>query len=327
MSTQTPVKGIPGFEFRVTTGGIAVRRFHYSADARKRPGTVAGDLWVTEESRAYPMGRNDPRWQKEMEIKYGALGGSFVFPRWEQWKDAGHIVLPPFEPIGYRLYCSYDHGYNNPSCFLVHGMSPDGVITTLWEFYADHVPAHLIADLIKGHPITLDDGRYFHGNPYPQAIGFIIADPSIWAEDLPQHNGPNKSTAAIFRECGVSMLPGERGADNTVAEWLHGHFWKDPLNPLYRITSNCKKLVWELGLLRHREFSAQVALTRNSSEQLVDKDNHAWDALKYFLRRFPPKPASRKAEQTPNTFLWWKKAHQRDSGEMPRRRRTFRVGS
>jgi hypothetical protein len=315
---------IPGFDARITTTGIAVRRFHYSADARKRPGTPEGDAWVREEARAYPMGQDDPRWHKEMEIKYGALGGSFLFPRWEQWKAMRTIIIPPFDPVGYRIYGSYDHGYNSPACFLVHGMNSDGIITTLWEFYADHVPAHQIAEIIKGNPVRTQDGRLFPGNPYAHRESFIVADPSIWAEDNPQHNGPNKSTAAIFRDCGVSFSEGERGGDITVAEWLHGHFWKDPKAPLYRITSNCEKLIWELGSLRHKEYSAQVAVSRNVQEELVDKDNHAWDALKYFLRRFPPKPKLKLAEKQPNTFQWWRKSVQRsaDAGRRP----TFKVG-
>lgn len=319
MSTQ-----IPGFTPRITSGGIAVRRFHYSADSRKRPGTPDGDAWVREESRAYPLGTSDPRWQKEMEIKYGALGGSFLFPRWEIWKANGAIVIPPFDPVGYRIYASYDHGYNSAAAFLVHGMNNDGIITTVWEFYADHVPAHQIAEIIKGNPVRTQDGRYFRGNPFAGRESFIIADPSIWAEDNPQHNGPNKSTAQIFRDCGVAMIQGERGADVTVAEWLHGHFWADPTKPLYRISSFCEKLIWELGKLRHKEYSAIVAMNRNNAEELVDKDNHAWDALKYFLRRFPPAPKMKAAERTPNSFQWWKKSVQRqiDAGRRP----TFKIG-
>lgn len=315
---------IPGFTARITSTGIAVRRVHYSADSRKRPGTIEGDAWVKEESRAYPLGMDDPRWQKEMEIKYGALGGSFLFPRWDLWKTTAQIIIPPFDPVGYSLYASYDHGYNSPSAFLVHGINQDGIITTLWEFYADHVPAHAIAEIIRGRNTRLEDGRWFLGNPFAGREGYIIADPSIWAEDNPQHNGPNKSTAAIFRDCGVSMIEGERGADITVANWLTGHFWKNVQTPLYRITSNCTKLIWELGHLRHKEFSATVAMGRNNPEDLVDKDNHAWDALKYFLRRFPPTPKEKAAERTPNTFIWWKKSIQRqiEAGRRP----TFKVG-
>jgi len=322
---------IPGFDCRITSKGIGVRRLHYSADSSKRPGTQTGDVWLADEALAYPLGMEDPRWMKEMEIKYGALGGTFLFPRWESWKSNRAIVIPEFRPDGYKLYASYDHGYNSPAAFLVHGINGDGIITTLWEFYSDHVPAHQIAEIIKGKPQVVQSQNsrtgaiLFEGNPYAGQEQYIIADPSIWAEDNPQHNGPNKSTAQIFRECGVYMIEGERGGDVTVAEWLHGHFWKDPANPLYRITENCTNLIKELGNLRHRSYSEVVALTKNNPEELIDKDNHAWDAFKYFIKRHPPKPKQRGPESTAATFAWWKKTIQRQSqGLQPR---TYRVGA
>ncbi|KKL51056.1 hypothetical protein LCGC14_2299290, partial [marine sediment metagenome] len=52
--------------------------------------------------------------------------------------------------------------------------------------------------------------------------------------------------------------------------------------------------------------SPRVALHRDQPEQLVDKDNHAWDSLKYFLQRFPPKAMPRTPDQKPNSFQWWR---------------------
>ena len=108
-----------------------------------------------------------------------------------------------------------------------------------------------------------------------------------------------------------------------VAEWLHGHFWKDPQNPLYRITTDCPKLIWEIGQQRHKEFSAKVALNRDQPEELVDKDNHAWDDLKYFLKRFPPKPQPKKEVGKPGTFNWWKR--EAKDGTKRNYQRTFRI--
>ena len=335
---------IPGYTTRVTSGGVCVLRWHYSASPHKRPGTPEGDEWLKEESRVYLLGMEDPRWKKEMEIQYSAMGGAFLFPLWEKWRRNGQIVVEPFPPVGYRLFASYDHGWANPACFHVHGMDSDGRFTLgLYEFYADHVPAHLIADIIKGKDVTTQDGRRFRGNPWPSDISFIIADPSIWAEDLPQHNGPNKSTAKIFRECGVPMVPGERGGDATIAEWLHGYFWKDPQAPLLRIACyrnriekrpegkyysgfGAPMLVWEIGQQRNKEFSAQVALNRNNQEEFVDKDNHAWDSIKYFLKRFPPPDQKKRAEAHPNSFAWWRKQAQRASKGEFQRNATFRIG-
>ena len=92
-----------------------------------------------------------------------------------------------------------------------------------------------------------------------------------------------------------------------VAEWLHGYWWKDPEKPLFRVTTACPKLIWEIGQQRHREYSAKVAVNREQPEELVDKDNHSWDALKQLLRKFPPKFHVKRPGQSPNTFAWWKK--------------------
>ena len=319
---------IPGYSSRVTSGGIGVIRYHYSADSNKRPGTTKGDLWVAEESRAYPMGQDDPRWKKEMEIQYGALGGQHLFPRWDQWRhglQGAQIVIPSYEAQGTKLYGSYDHGSFNPAAFHVHSVDGDGVITTVWEFYGANVPAHQIANIIKGRTGFDQNGKAYEGCPYTD-LTWIIADPSIWNEDKPQFEGPNKSTAQIFREMGVYMIPGERGGDITVANWLHGWYWKDPAHPRYRITEACPKLIWEIGQQRRKEFSAQVALNRSQPEELVDKDNHAFDGIKYMLKKHPPPLAFTKPETKPNTFSWWKKQHGTRDREEGGMQHTFRIG-
>jgi hypothetical protein len=333
---------IPGFKSKITSTGIFVRTTHYSADSRKRPGTTDGDQWLKEEARAYPMGMDDPRWLKEMEIKYTAMGGQYLFPRLEKWKTESQIFIKPFIPTGYKLYASYDHGWSTPAAFHVHAMDSMGKFKVgVFEFYASKVPVHQIAEVMKGNAITTKDGRRFEGCPWTDWT-FCLADPSIFREDHPQDDGPNRSTAKIFRECGIPMVAAERGGDLTVAEWLHGHFWADIQNPLLQVVCpeaflqtppknkefsgmGAPMLTWELGQQRHKEFSSQVALSRNQPEDLVDKDNHAFDGLKYFLNRFPPKPRDKIAEKRPNTFLWWKKIGQREMSGSDRP--SFKIGS
>lgn len=306
---------IPGLTVKVTSSGIPIFRLHYSASIRKRPGTELGDTWIAKESRKYG-GTNSPRWRKEQEIDYGALGGTRLFPQWEQWSTNGKIIIPPFDPVGYRLYGSYDHGWRNPACYHVHGINSDGDIVTLFEFYDSHVPYTYIARIIKGEDVVVPVqgcceihrlSRYFRGNPYAGKERWKRADPSIWAQDQPQRDGTNKSTAYLFSREGIHFQRAERGTDTTIAEWLLGYYWKDLERPLYRITTDCPKLIWEIGQQRHREFSAHVALNRDQPEELIDKDNHAWDSLKYFFQRFPPKTPIKGDPKLPNTFDWWQK--------------------
>jgi hypothetical protein len=304
-----------GLSERLTTGGLPVLRLHYSASDHKRPGTVAGDAWLASASEGYPGGINSPRWRKEMEIDYQALSGTKLFPLWSQWQANGRIVCAPFDPIGYTLYGSYDHGWRHPSCYLVHGINPDGEIITLWEFWASHVPYQAIAKIIHGEPVRVPgcgsschpEQRTFLGNPFGGRERWKVADSSIWAEDKPQHDGTMKSTAKLFRGEQIHFIPAEKGGDTTVAEWLIGHYWREPLAPLYRITTACPKLIWEIGQQRHRDVSEAVAQYRSQPEELIDKDNDAFDAMKYFHLKFPPAPRLAKADQKACSFAWWRK--------------------
>ena len=309
-----PLKGLTT---RITRGGLPVIRLHYSADPRKDP--ESGDLYP-QLLKGYPGGKDDPRWKKEMEIDYGALGGTRLFPKWEEWLELGKIVIPPFDPIGYRLFGSYDHGSRHPACYLVHGVDSDGRLITLWECWGSMIPATLMAEVIKGQDIWLPDGSRFAGNPYAGRETIIYADPSIEAKDLPNGRNPNQSTSDIFRKEGVYFTPAKRGEDLTVAGWLHGHFWRDPENPLYRITANCCQLIYEIGRQRFRDFSPKVALSKAQPEQLIDKDNDAWDSMKYFIQNFPPPVRKSQPKPLAGSLRWWMKMG--DSAP----NRTFRVG-
>ena len=317
---------IPGLGGRVTKSMVPVMRIHYTADPAKRPGTPEGDAWLAQAIQGYPGGMKCPRWRKEMEVEYGALGGTRLFPLWEQWSQNGRIVVPPFQPTGYRLYGSFDHGWRHAACYLVHGINGDGEMATLWEFYGAHVPYQAIARIIKGESVRVPacgdachpDLREFPGNPYAGQEVYKVADPSIWAEDQQQNDGTMKSTAKLYSREGVHFIKGDRGGDTTFAEWLLGHWWRDPLKPLWRLTTACPNLSREIGLQRHKDVSAQVALNRAQPEQLVDKDNDAFDAWKYFGMRFPPAPQKDGAASKGNSFEWWcKQATRAAAGEAP----------
>src|SRR3990167_1852541 len=234
---------IPGFTYRIVDESLPVLLVHYSAHPDRVPGTEVGDRWREITARRYPGGIESPRWRKEQEIDYYALSGQKLFPNWEIWQQKSNIILDPFEPIEYDFYGSFDYGYRNPSAYLVHAIDRDQIITTVWEFYAATVEASYIAQIIKGQDVILPDGRRFSGNPYAGKERYKVADPSIWAKDQLSQQHPaymsdrtQRSIADIFLKNGVVFIRGERGGDTTVANWLLGHFWKNPDKPLYRIT-------------------------------------------------------------------------------------------
>ena len=59
---------------------------------------------------------------------------------------------------------------------------------------------------------------------------------------------------------------------------------------------DCPNLLWELMRTRRVKLNPHQMLTRNVSEAIVDKDNHARDAMKYVLMS-SPEPAMASAHE------------------------------
>jgi hypothetical protein len=274
-----------------------------------------------------------------MEIDYGALGGTLVFPRWAIDRD--RVCLPPVPSTGLRLYGTYDHGWRNPSTYLVIGQDRDGCPIVLWQFYASGVGVSDIARIIQGEDVRVPDGRRFAGNPFWKDITRSIADPSIWKEDQNMDDGTTKSVAELFRKRGVYLHPGQRGGDTLVASWLT-ELWRDIEHPGCRVCCppglldvdaafisrgysgpGAPCLVWEIGRLRFRDWSESQQQHHDFKEEIEDKDNHAWDALKMHMHEFPPKAPKAIPSRQAGSVDWWRKQRKLEAMGMPVR--TFSV--
>lgn len=325
---------LPGLSLKRTEDGVPVLRVHYSADEAKRPGTPVGDQWLAHALIGVVGGMSSPRWRREMEIDYGALGGTLVFPEWHAWKRK--VCPPPYQPDGQRLYGIYDHGWRNPACFMVIGHDRDKRPTVHWQCYASNVGVTDLAKIIRGQAVTTADGRHFPGNPYWGQLTWIKADPSIWNEDQVQNDGTNKSVAYLFSTKGVYMDPGKRGGDTTVASWLT-ELWAPalpgcvvtcPPHLLEMDTTAVRRgyagpgapcLVWEVGRLRFRDWSNVQQLHHDFKEEIEDKDNHAWDGLKMHLQEFPPGAPQKPTHASTGSLHWWRMQRSREKlGLAPR---------
>lgn len=271
-----------GFRRRTAQSGFTVLRIHYSADPAKDPDNFEGMEWYENELRGYPGGKTSAAWRQEMEIDWDAAGGELVFPQLENHRDK--IICKPFEvPESWGLYASYDYGHRNPAAFLVHAIDHDGDLWTVWEFYKAGLGYRQQSMAIRNCPY------------YPRLAYLPIADPSIWAQNQ-QTESDVKSIAQLFFELPESeqviFIPGQAGGDITVAERINGDLWYDlgTKKPRWRIFNTCPKLIWELERLRYQEWSGTQQEMKNLREQIVDKDNHAWDATKMFLMHFFSSP-------------------------------------
>jgi hypothetical protein len=137
------------------------------------------------------------------------------------------------------------------------------------------------------------------------------ADPSIFPQNMEQGaarpgeaQARAKSIAELYGEQGLeifSKFHGDRSDVSFAARLLMHWADLDQREPTVRIVCrttserpqpglhqwDCPNLLWELMRIRRVKLTAQQLLSRNLSEAIVDKDNHAMDACKYVVMSHP----------------------------------------
>lgn len=274
-----------------TQDDIAVVEVHYSADPDKDPATERGRAWYDQAIKGYQGGAQGSPWRKEMEIDWAARGGELVFPIMRTC--AAQIRIPPFTPPdNWRIYGGFDWGNRNPSAFIFVAVNEDGWLYIIDEIYGSYLGHKRICRAIKEHKL------------WPR-IEHSFADPSLWNEDQSdRETGAVRSRHSLFIEEGVVFLRGDKG-DLATIELVNNHYWprgeQGTLSdgPFLFITENCTQTWREWSNLRYAEHKGLSQETHNQKEQLVDKDNHTFDAVKSVIRSRPRLPKKKTAPADP----------------------------
>lgn len=246
---------------------------HYSADPNKDPHTVEGKAWFIEAENAYLGGSSSLGFRRELEMDWSAGSGELVFANFIDMESK--ILVNPFIPdTTYELYGGLDWGDNNPCAFLVLAFDLYGKCTVVWEWYQDHVPSiEAVAQAILMCP-------------YYDRLRRIMADPTMWNENQYQQSGKT-SLARIFSEDLPEnlriqkLVPAHYRSDTLMIQKMQIRWNSESVR--LQISKICGNLIRELRNLRYRETRGDI----NNSDKIINKDNHAWDALKYCLLSHP----------------------------------------
>jgi hypothetical protein len=289
-----------GVTVRRTSGGIPVVRLHYSAHPERDPDQHPE--WKQQERRLYT---SQASWDREQEIRDEAGGGELVFADTliTHWNKIV-ITNPAWRPQPtWKIEGGMDYGKTNPTVLERTYIDHDGVIIFAGEYYVPGLEVWQHARDMKEMP------DFFKMDP-------CYADPSIFTANMEQSAADGrkpqeraKSIAELYDEQGVqifSRFAGDR-SDVSFAERLAMHWadleHRDPTvkivcrnyseRPQYGLHPwDCPNLLWELMRARRVKLTAQQLLSRNASEALVDKENHARDCCKYNLLSHP-EPATK----------------------------------
>lgn len=303
LEAQAPLEVRRGLTVRRTSGGIPVIRHHYTADPSRDPEINPG--WKAAERKTYT---SQASWDREQEIRDEAGGGELVLADTliTYWSKIV-ITDPAWRPDPHWIVeAGFDHGKTNATAFERAHIDYDGVIYLCGEYYMtgkeifEHVPVlRQMAEIGK--------------------VRAAYADPSIFPPTLQQSQMPGrpaeraKSFNELYVEQGIelfSAFAGDRsdvsGAGRFMAHWRDLDKREPTLKIVCRNYSerpqpglhnwDCPNLLWELMRLRREKLTAQQLLSRNVSEAIVQKDNHAWDAARYLVMSHP-EPSYKTAQQ------------------------------
>lgn len=291
---QTSVDVIKGLKLRRTSGGIVVGRLHYSAHPERDPDV--NPEWKAAERRTYS---SQAAWDREQEVVDEAGGGELVFADTliTYW-DKIVITDPAWRPDPrWRVEGSFDHGKTNPTAMEREYIDYAGTLYMCGEYYQAGKEIWEHAPIIK----QMADIR---------KIAACFADPSIFPQTLQQSQTPGKpaerakSVNELYVEQGIELFSpfAMDRSDVSFAARVMAHWSNlDKREPSLKIVCrnyserpqpglhdwDCPNLLWEMMRTRRVKLTAQQLLSRNTSEAIVDKDNHATDACKYFVMTHP----------------------------------------
>lgn len=306
LPSQSSVEIVRGMKVRRTSGGIPVVRLHYSANPDRDP--ELHPEWKKEARKTYT---SQAAWDREMEIRDAAGGGELVFADTliTHWNKIV-ITDPAWRPhSAWACEGGFDHGKTNATALLRAYIDYDGTIIFCGEYYQPGLEIWQHAPEIK----MLADIRKLRA---------VYADPSIFPETMQQSQGPTsvgkaaeraKSINELYCEQGIELFSpyvGDR-SDVSFAARLMMHWQNlEEREPTVKIVCrnfseqpqpgrhdwDCPNLLWELMRTRRVKLTAQQLLSRNTSEAIVDKENHARDGCKYLLMSHP-EPTLKSAKQ------------------------------
>jgi len=262
---------IPGLVFKRNKQGQRVIRLHYTADPAKRPGTEFYNKMV----KRYVNGVTSLGWRREMEIDFHAGSGELVFPylleREAKLKYDPYTVSDEFLNQC-NFYGGLDWGIKNAVSFVVVAETPASKFFAVWEWYGK---SHLVEEVASA----------IRSCPHYDKLQWIAADPTMWTPNQARQSGYT-SYARIFTEDlpedkRLNLSPAHGRLDKPAISKVHQMFDGDI--PIFKISRDLTNLWRELSNLKYVE---QVA-NKNFREEILDKDNHSWDALKYIILSHP----------------------------------------
>lgn len=206
--------------------------------------------------------------------QYIHLGGS-VFP---EFSPVTHCIpRGQFKPTSkHRIMRTMDSGYTNPTVWLWLAIDEDGTIVVFKEHYQAKWNVAQHAEEVN----KITDKILAESNA---ELFLTTGDPAI--KQTKEHTGT--SILHEYSKHGIYIAVDAIPSDRRVGlEKIQQYMKMNPKTgkPFLMFSDDCPHLIAELPKLKWKKHaSVKVAEQKNKLEDIRDKDNHCYDALKYAM--------------------------------------------
>lgn len=250
-----------------------------SMPEKERNALLYGD-WDTYEGQFFEDFRIEP------DMKAANAAG--VNETREQLRESRrwvHVIEPFDIDPRWKIYRSFDWGYNKPFSVGWWAVDFDGVVYRILELYGctetpntgvKWIPQKLFEEVRK----IETEHRWLKGKTI---LG--VADPAIWDAQM------GISIAETAQKYGVYF---EKGDHERLPGWMQVHYrlaFDENGFPMMYVFKNCKAFIRTMPLLQYDEHRPEDLDTAG--------EDHVADEVRYFLMSRPIKP---RVTPTPSTF-------------------------
>jgi hypothetical protein len=206
-----------------------------------------------------------------------------------QYVHLGGAVFSDFNPVTHciprgqfvvgpehRIIRTMDSGFTNPTVWLWIAVSTDGTMVVFDEHYQAKLTVAEHAKIVNEKTSRIiKESR--------AELYLTTGDPAI--KQTKEHTGT--SILQEYQKHGIYISVDSIPRDRRVGlERIRQYFKMNPKTkkPFLMITDDCPKLIAEIPKLKWKKWaSPKVAEQNNRLEDIRDKDNHCYDALKYAM--------------------------------------------
>lgn len=182
-----------------------------------------------------------------------------------------------FEPTpDHRIIRTMDSGFTNPTVWLWLAVAPDGTITVFREHYQAKLTVAEHAVIVNRITKEIED-------QYGCEVWLTTGDPAI--KQTKEHTGT--SILQEYQKAGIYISVDSIPTDRRIGlQKIQQYFKINPKTkkPFLMFTDDCPHLIAEIPKLKWKKWaSPKVAEQHNKQEDIRDRDNHCYDALKYAM--------------------------------------------